>query len=268
MQVSDINGLIDLLLPSIHAAGKVIIDVHARHRGDIDFMQKGDGSPVTEADLRANALLTAALESAAPDIPIISEEDAASHATTGTALTRFFLVDPLDGTKEFLKKDGRGAFTVNVALIENGQPVFGLVFAPALNRLFIGNVPEAAATETDAFGLNGRGILPLITVRPIPETGAVAVASASHRDAETDAWLHAKGITETVSIGSSLKFCLIAAGEADVYPRFGPTMEWDTAAGQAILMAAGGSVCHPDGSPFGYGKPDFRNGAFIAKGSF
>lgn len=262
-RASDHQRLINALLPSVLAAGDVIMAVRARCKGDMGLTAKDDGSPVTEADLQANALLVAALTKAAPGIPIISEEDAASHATAAGTLSQFFLVDPLDGTKEFLKSDGKGAFTVNVALIEHKQPVLGLVFAPALNRLFVGNVGAGEATET-----KDGGRPQAISVRPKPREETIAVASASHRDAETDAWLDAQGITQTVSIGSSLKFCLIAAGEADVYPRFGPTMEWDTAAGQAVLMAAGGKVCHPDGPSFGYGKPDFRNGSFIAKGSF
>lgn len=242
--------LIEALLPAAKEAGEVIMDIHGR---GVVADVKSDGSPVTEADQAAEKIILSALKTAAPDIPVVSEEDGESH--TQSTMDRFFLVDPLDGTKEFLKKDGKGAFTVNIGLIEDGIPVMGIVYAPALDRMFTGS-QETGAQE------NGQ----MIEVRSIPKEGAVAVASASHRDAQTDAWLQDHGIERTVSIGSSLKFCLVAAGEADVYPRFGPTMEWDTAAGDAVLRAAGGSVCNPDGSPFQYAKPEYRNGAFVAKG--
>jgi 3'(2'), 5'-bisphosphate nucleotidase len=244
--------LITALIPAARAAGEKIMDIYAR---DVQADFKTDGSPVTEADEAAEAIILTALARHAPDIPVVSEENAASHAMQAPA--RFFLVDPLDGTKEFLKRDGTGAFTVNIALIEQGSPVAGIVFAPALGRMFWGVAGSGAWTDDDA-GTRA------ITLRAPPATGRVAVASASHRDADTNAWLAAQGITQTVSIGSSLKFCLVAAGEADVYPRFGPTMEWDTAAGDAVLRAAGGMTRTPEGAIFPYGKPGFRNGGFIA----
>lgn len=222
---------------------------------EADF--KADGSPVTLADQLAEAVILSALARIAPDIPVVSEENAASHSLH--APERFFLVDPLDGTREFVKRDGKGAFTVNIALIDNGVPVAGVVHAPALDRLFAGAIGHGASES------QGDGRLS-IAVRPIPGEGPVAVASSSHRDRETDDWLSAQRIREVVSIGSSLKFCLIAAGEADVYPRFGPTMEWDTAAGDAVLRAAGGEVRSPGGQLMRYGKPAYRNGAFIARG--
>lgn len=254
----------DLFLPPlIHVsrqAGAKIMDIHAR---GVQAEFKGDGSPVTEADQAAEDLILPVLKDVSPDIAIISEENAASHALA--APDRFWLVDPLDGTKEFLKSDGKGAFTVNIALIEQGVPTLGLVYAPALDRLFVGvsgvNGDAMAFTE-DA---NGRRDL---QVRDVPADGPVAVASASHRDAETDAWLSQRGITQTRSIGSSLKFCLLAAGEADVYPRFGPTMEWDTAAGDAVLRAAGGRMETVAGDPYPYGKSAYRNGPFIARGAY
>ncbi len=248
-----LQSLIDALIPVAREAGACIMAVHAK---PVDATLKGDGSPVTEADSAAEAVILAALARIAPGIPVVSEENAASHLLAPPR--RFFLVDPLDGTKEFIKRDGKGSFTVNIALIEDGVPVLGLVFAPALNRLFTG-AAGLGATED-----KGHGPRP-ITVR---RAGAmrVAVASASHRDAATDAWLSAEGINQTVSIGSSLKFCLVAAAEADVYPRFGPTMEWDTAAGDAVLRAAGGMVRLPEGGMFPYGKPGYRNGGFIARG--
>jgi 3'(2'), 5'-bisphosphate nucleotidase len=170
-------------------------------------------------------------------------------------------VDPLDGTKEFLKHDGKGSFTVNVAFIKDRSPVFGIVYAPALNRLFYAS-KSIGAFEEDKNGLKK------IKIRKSIKDCIVAVASSSHQDQETIDWLEKNHVSETISIGSSLKFCLVASGEADVYPRFGPTMEWDTAAGDAILRFAGGNVENIDGTNFKYGKKEFKNTPFIAKGDF
>lgn len=244
------EALAEHLLPVAREAGAVILDI--RKKG-ARAESKADGSPVTDADRMAEQIILPALAHVAPGVAVVSEENVQSH--TIEAPERFFLVDPLDGTKEFLKEDGKGAFTVNIALVEQGVPVFGIVYAPALGRLFHGSI-RLGAFE------NGRPV----RVRAVPSTGPVAVASASHRDEATNNWLAENGIDQTVSIGSSLKFCLLAAGEADVYPRFGPTMEWDTAAGDAVLRAAGGAVTMPDGRPFPYGKPGYRNGAFVARG--
>ncbi|MEX3009781.1 3'(2'),5'-bisphosphate nucleotidase CysQ [Hoeflea sp. TYP-13] len=216
---------------------------------------KSDGSPVTKADKAAEEIILAGLRICAPDIPIVSEESEESHRLKAPA--RFFLVDPLDGTKEFLRHDGKGSFTVNIALIENGSPVLGVVYAPALDRLFAGTVGQGASETRN-------GERKPASVRKVPQSGPVAVASRSHRDEQTDQWLKDHNIEQTVSIGSSLKFCLVACGEADIYPRFGPTMEWDTAAGHAVLLAAGGFVTTPENEAFTYGKPGFRNGPFIA----
>ncbi|MEM9278803.1 MAG: 3'(2'),5'-bisphosphate nucleotidase CysQ [Pseudomonadota bacterium] len=248
--MTDHQTLIDALVPVARQAGEAIMQIHAN---GVVADTKGDGSPVTEADRAAEKIIVSALQEVAPEIKIISEENADSHSLD--APDRFFLVDPLDGTKEFLKADSKGAFTVNIALVENRTPVMGIVYAPALNRMFTGST-QAGADE------DGKQL----EVRDVPASGAVAVASASHRDETTNQWLQDHGIQETVSIGSSLKFCLLAAAEADVYPRFGPTMEWDTAAGEAVLRAAGGRVENPDGTPFLYGKTQYRNGAFVAKG--
>lgn len=241
--------LVAIALP----AGKAIMDIYSQPP---EAELKSDGSPVTEADKAAEKIILAGLQQCAPDIPIVSEESEESHRMR--APERFFLVDPLDGTKEFLRHDGKGSFTVNIALIENGSPVLGVVYAPALDRLFVGT-SEHGASETK----NGKSTP--ISVRSSPQTGLVAVASRSHRDEQTDQWLKDHHIDQTVSIGSSLKFCLVACGEADVYPRFGTTMEWDTAAGHAVLLAAGGVVTTPENQTFTYGKPDFRNGPFVAK---
>lgn len=246
----DYQSLLDKLEPAARKAGDAIMAIHAR---GIVADTKSDGSPVTEADKAAEEIILRTLRDHAPEIAVVSEENAASHALTPPE--RFFLVDPLDGTKEFLKADGKGAFTVNIALIERNVPTMGIVYAPALGRMFCGAAGRGASENDNP-----------IFVRDIPPSGPVAVASSSHRDEATNNWLEENSIADTVSIGSSLKFCLVAAGEADVYPRFGPTMEWDTAAGDAILRAAGGSVCNPDDTRFSYGKQEYRNGAFIARG--
>ena len=238
-------------------AGQAIMKVY---NAGFSSQLKDDGSPVTLADEAAEKIILAGLKAVAPNVTIISEENAASHKLVPPS--KFFLVDPLDGTREFVKQDGKGAFTVNIALIENGEPTLGIVFAPALDRLFAGVVGEGAV-ESSASGS------PVISVRDVPpDQKAVAVASVSHRDARTNDWLEQNGPLELQTIGSSLKFCLIACGEADLYPRFNPTMEWDTAAGDAVLRAAGGSMVHPDGMPFRYGKPDYRNGPFFATGRY
>lgn len=226
---------------------------------------KADGSPLTEADLAAEAVIAAGLAAAAPGIPVVSEEDAARAAPPAGAA--FILVDPLDGTKEFLGPSGE--FTVNIALVEAGRPVCGVVYAPALGRIWQGSLGPGAAAGALAPGDDAAGIAwRPIRARPRPAK-LVAVASRSHLDPQTEAFLAALPIADRRSIGSSLKFCLVAEGEADVYPRLAPTMEWDTAAGQAVLEAAGGSVTTPEGAPFRYGKADggFRNGPFVAWGA-
>jgi len=253
---SELSLLLKDLFPVVRDAGSAIMKIY-----DAGFQpdQKSDGSPVTQADEAAEEIILEALAKIAPEIPVISEENAASHKMKPAK--RFFLVDPLDGTREFVKRDGQGAFTVNIALIEDGAPVLGVVFAPALERLFAGVVGEGAVESHN----KGSGI---IEVRPVPDSGPLAVASVSHRDQKTNQWLLENHLTNLKSIGSSLKFCLIACGEADIYPRFSPTMEWDTAAGDAILRAAGGAMVHEDGRPFSYGKQDYRNGSFFAFGTW
>jgi 3'(2'), 5'-bisphosphate nucleotidase len=248
------DGLIAALTPAVDAAGSLILDIKAKGPTSIT---KSDGSPVTIADQKAENILLAALADLCPDIPVVSEENPNSHHPF--VGQRFFLVDPLDGTKEFIKTDDNGAFTVNIGLIENGLPVMGMLYAPARNALYWGH------KGVGAFCRKANRIMP-ITVRNVPDSGAVAVASASHLDAATTNWLADHQINQTTSIGSSLKFALVASGQADVYPRFGPTMEWDTAAGDAILRAAGGMVLHPDGEIYRYGKQDYRNTPFIAYG--
>jgi 3'(2'), 5'-bisphosphate nucleotidase len=236
------------------AAGAAIMEVYSQ--GDVGARAKADDSPVTAADLAADAVICAGLAAAYPDVPIVTEERAETHAGVRGP---HFLVDPLDGTREFVER--RGDFTVNVALIEDGAPTCGVVYAPALGRLFR-TEPDGGAAEVLDDG----------TVRPIraaPADNAAlrVVASKSHRDAATDAYIARYAVAAFKSAGSSLKFCLIASGEADLYPRLGRTMEWDTAAGDAVLRAAGGACLRlEDGAPLFYGKPDRSNPHFVAHG--
>jgi len=253
---SDLLEIMSALVAPVESAGKAVMKIHA---GGIAAREKPDGSPVTDADEAAEAILLDALVNVAPAIPVVSEENAASHAMAPPDM--FFLVDPIDGTREFLRPDSKGAFTVNIGLVRDGAPLMGIVLAPARGRLFTGIVGFGAQEMSG-------GQRRAITVRTVPPTGPVAIASRSHRDSQTDAWLKRHAISQTLSTGSSLKFCLLAAGEADVYPRFGPTMEWDTAAGDAVLRAAGGRMEYPEGGVFTYGKPAYRNGAFVAYGGY
>jgi len=226
---------------------------------DFAVNAKDDASPVTEADLRAEAIILDGLRRLTPEIPIVSEEAAAGGATYDVSAGTFWLVDPLDGTKEFVKRNGE--FTVNIGLILDGVPVVGVLFAPVLDRLFAACPGHATVEE--------RGAPPRpIACRPVPEDGMVVLSSRSHRDPSTfDAFISRFKVAEQRHSGSSLKFALVAAGEADIYPRFGRTMEWDTAAGHAILNAAGGCMTLADGSPLTYGKPGFENPSVIAWGT-
>jgi 3'(2'), 5'-bisphosphate nucleotidase len=193
---------------------------------------------------------------------VVCEETESSEAPTRVG-ARFVLVDPLDGTKEFLGRNGE--FTVNIALVEEGRAVAGVVFAPAIERLFLGF--RDAGGQACAFEERGKSARrPIGVVQPHAD-GLVVVASRSHRDQATDEYLRAIRVRSFASAGSSLKFCMVAAGEADLYPRLGRTMEWDTAAGQAVLEAAGGTVLRMDGSPLVYGKPGFENPHFVARGA-
>jgi 3'(2'), 5'-bisphosphate nucleotidase len=224
---------------------------------------KEDRSPVTDADEEAEAFILAALARDFPGVPVAAEEAAAAGEACEPC-GHFLLVDPLDGTREFLKANGE--FTVNIAEVRNGIAVAGAVYAPAKARMFFGDANGAFEARQDPDAPFYASSARRIQARsPSPE-GWVAVGSRSHRDAETEAFLRQFTVRQHVSAGSSLKFCLVAAGEADIYVRAGRTMEWDTAAGHAVLNAAGGSVRRWDGTPFLYGKPGFENGAFVAKG--
>jgi len=235
------------------------------YRSEFEVHAKQDESPVTAADHAAEAIILARLKELAPGIPVVAEEQAAAgHAPQVGA--SFFLVDPLDGTKEFIQRNGD--FTVNIALIRDGVPALGVVYAPAKSRLFAGEVaPGRAFFSEQSPDESQSAARTEIHVRKLPAEGLTVVASRSHRTPETDQYLARVKVGNLVSVGSSLKFCLIAAGEADLYPRLGPTMEWDTAAGHAVLLAAGGTVLDTDGAPLRYGKPGFRNPWFIATAS-
>jgi 3'(2'), 5'-bisphosphate nucleotidase len=243
------------------SAGAKIMEIYAT---EFSANHKADLSPVTIADEQAEAIILGELKKHWPGIPVVAEE-AAAAGKIPTVAQQFFLVDPLDGTKEFVSRNGE--FTVNIALIENGLPVLGVVYAPALSRIFLGEKDHGA--QLCRLGVAdplSAAVWQSIETRALPADGATVLASRSHRDAETEAYLATLNIKKIISAGSSLKFCTIAAGEADIYPRFGRTMEWDTAAGQAVLMAAGGKVNCATGEPLVYGKTQrgFDNPAFIA----
>jgi len=225
---------------------------------------KGDGSPVTAADERAEATIRERLAAWAAPIPIVAEEATAAGAPIAIA-ERFVLVDPLDGTREFIARNGE--FTVNVALVADGAPIAGAIYAPALERLWFGGETAFACAAPIGADLPAAASWRALRVRSAPES-LVALASRSHGDPNTEAFLERLPIRERRSAGSSLKFCVIAEGEGDVYPRFAPTMEWDTAAGDAVLRAAGGVVLAVEGGPLRYGKvgAGLRNGGFVAWG--
>jgi 3'(2'), 5'-bisphosphate nucleotidase len=244
----------DAIVAIAHAAGVLIEGIRAR---GVAVRQKSDASPVTEADEAANAFIVARLAALTPDIPIIAEESVAAGIVPQVG-ERFWLVDPLDGTREFVA--GRDEYTVNIALIEARAPTLGVIDLPAKGEAYLGSVGDGA------WRIAG-GERQAIAARPLPATGPVAVASRSHGDAKTDAWLGQAGVSECVRAGSSAKFCLLARGKADLYPRFGRTMEWDIAAGHALLEAAGGSLTTLDGGDFLYAKPGFENPGFIARGA-
>ncbi|MEI9888819.1 MAG: 3'(2'),5'-bisphosphate nucleotidase CysQ [Rhizomicrobium sp.] len=246
-----------------HEAGAIIMRHYA---AGTQARRKTDHSPVTDADEEAEKHILAGLQALVPGIPVVAEEEVAAGRLPQIGM-HFFLVDPLDGTKEFINRNGE--FTVNIAEIVNGLAVRGVVYAPAKNRLFLGEIPGGAweiATTVDAMPDFARARR--IRVRPAPPGGLTAVASRSHRDKKTEEYLAAYPVKDFITAGSSLKFCLVAAGEADIYPRHGTTMEWDTAAGDAVLTAAGGRVTNLDGSAFVYGRVDagFTNPHFVARG--
>ncbi|WP_424934019.1 3'(2'),5'-bisphosphate nucleotidase CysQ [Amaricoccus macauensis] len=254
----DYTSIVSTIRKLALEAGDAILEVY--NREDFDVRAKSDDSPVTEADELADKLISAGLKAAFPEIAIVTEEQSDTH---DVAASVFFLVDPLDGTKEFVKR--RGDFTVNIALIENGVPTRGVVYAPAKDRLFYTGGDGKTVEEAGPFAKDTAGdVKPLSVSNPDP-SALVVVASKSHRDQATDDYINSYSVSEFRSAGSSLKFCLVAAGEADLYPRLGRTMEWDTAAGQAVLLGAGGKVVRfDDHTPLTYGKNIYENPFFIA----
>jgi 3'(2'), 5'-bisphosphate nucleotidase len=252
----DLQHLLAVSVDAARRAGDEIMKVYAQ---DFTIRRKDDASPVTLADEHAEVVILKALAEAAPDILAISEEHATANGLPIAAPPLFWLVDPLDGTKEFVNRNGE--FTVNIGLIENGVPILGVVHVPC------SNVTYAGAGLGTATRQKGDDAAETIAARLTPPEGVTVVHSRSHKDdAALDEYLVGKKVAGMRVSGSSVKFCLVADGEADLYPRFGPTMEWDTAAAHAVLLAAGGEVTNIDGTPFRYGKPGFRNPGFIARG--
>ena len=259
--------LASALVPAVLAAGAI----EMRHyRAGVTVEAKADQTPVTIADREAEAVLVTAIAATAPAIPIVAEE-AVSEGRLPAIGAQFFLVDPLDGTREFIEQ--RGEFTVNIALVQDGVPVFGIVYAPATEELYVtlGQRHAAMARVAPCEGLAALTDLDLapIRTRPADPSALCALASRSHSNAETEAFLRRYHIAKRTNAGSSLKFCAIARGSADIYPRLGPTMEWDTAAGHALLLAAGGAVTTLDGTPLRYGNTarGLRNPHFVAWGT-
>jgi 3'(2'), 5'-bisphosphate nucleotidase len=248
------DDLLDLVKRAAWKAADAIMEIY---RSDFAVEHKGDRSPVTLADAAAERIILDHLHQVGT--PVIAEEQADREGLPATAPERFWLVDPLDGTKEFVKRNGE--FTVNIALIEQGRPVLGVVGLPGKGLIY------AAAGPGSAHKLARDGSTRKIAARSCPQEGATVAYSRSHADmAALEAFLATRRVADRIVAGSALKFCLVAEGQADLYPRLGPTMEWDTAAGQAVLEAAGGRVERLEGGPFLYGKPGFRNPGFVALG--
>ena len=241
-------------------AGEVIMAIYSP---TLRVDAKADGSPVSEADAAAERVIKTRLKGIIPDVPVVAEESF-DPAAKNAAPQRFILVDPLDGTREFISSSHE--FTVNIALVENNTPVVGCVYAPALNQMYIAGAGAWRAEVRPGGALPKLDSMQKLATKPYPADGLRAMASRSHLDAESEALIRRLPVASYRSAGSSLKFCVIAQGDGDVYPRLAPTMEWDTAAGHAVLTAAGGCVIGRDGSPFRYGKAGFRNDGFVAWG--
>ncbi|MDP6390217.1 MAG: 3'(2'),5'-bisphosphate nucleotidase CysQ [Alphaproteobacteria bacterium] len=255
--MTDPAALLPDLVDIAKRAGAAIMEVYG-HEFEVEL--KADDSPVTEADLASEAIIAAALATLTPNIPVVAEESFAEHGGPEVGGGPFWLVDPLDGTAEFVSRNGE--FTVNIALIRDRRPVAGIVFAPTLDLTYTG------AAGLGAFRQEGAGAAQGIAARTPPADGLIVVASRRHGDTEVlDRFLADHTVAEMSNAGSSLKFCRLAEGKADLYPRFGRTMEWDTAAGQAVLDAAGGRVETAEGDPLLYAKPGFENPHFIAWGA-
>ena len=257
-ELMDYEKLVSVMRKLSLEAGDKIMQIYGQD--DFEVESKSDDSPVTAADKAADAIISDGLRAAFPDVMLVTEEQSATHDTSGKT---FLIVDPLDGTKEFIHR--RGDFTVNIALVEDGTPTRGVVYAPAKSRMFFTQADGQTVEETGTFDKDTVGALKPISVSD-PDNGALmVVASKSHRDQATDDYINKYAVKDMKSAGSSLKFCLIATGEADIYPRLGRTMEWDTAAGHAVLNGAGGAVVRfDDQTPLTYGKDGYANPFFIA----
>ncbi len=256
LQPTDALALLAGIDALARRAGALILEVYHQ---DFAVRHKADASQLTLADERAEACIVPALCALTPGVPVVAEEACAAGEVPVVG-PRFWLVDPLDGTREFVHRNDE--FTVNIALVEHGQPVLGVVHAPALDMLYAGWAPASGLRQA---WLVHKGQRRLIKGRAMPAAGCTVVASRAHGDGPLlRTWLAAHRVAGLRTAGSALKFGLLAAGAADVYPRFGRTMEWDTAAGHAVLRAAGGEVLDPQGRPLHYGKPGFDNPHFVA----
>lgn len=256
----DLEALVDPVCAIARRAGAAILPFY---RTDLDIDRKDDRTPVTEADHAADVVIVPALEALTPDIPVVSEERAASHRTDGSGGRPFWLVDPLDGTREFINR--RDEFTVNIALVAAGRPVFGVLGIPVRDVVYAGYA-TGAGSGVASRQAGARPAEP-VCARAAPADGIVVAASRSHADwDELDDFLNGENVARRIIAGSALKFALVAEGSADLYPRLGPTMEWDTAAGQAIVEAAGGTVRTLAGGPLTYGKAGWRNAGFVVRG--
>ncbi len=246
---------LDAVIAIARRAADVIMEYY---EGRIEVDEKSDGSPVTAADRAADAIIVPALRKLTPEIPVVSEESVDAGDIPDVTGGTFWLVDPLDGTKEYISRNGD--FTVNIGLIVDNVPRLGVLMTPVNGLVWAGIVGEGAFEE------DKDGHRRPIAVRTADPEALVVVASRSHRSPELEEYIAARPVKESISRGSALKFCLVARGEADLYPRTGPTMEWDTAAGHAVLLSAGGSMERFEGGEFRYGKPKFLNGWFVVRG--
>ncbi|SET50047.1 3'(2'),5'-bisphosphate nucleotidase [Marinobacter segnicrescens] len=250
------QSLLDKVLEIADAASRKVMEIY---QTDFEVQTKDDNSPITAADIASHHVIVDGLKALTPDIPILSEESANAPWDERKGWARFWLVDPIDGTKDFTNRTGE--FTVNIALIENGEPVMGVVTAPALEEAYWG-IKGQGAWKREADGSTRK--LEVVN----PPKAVRAVASKNHMNEETRTFIEQLGDHELVQAGSSLKFCRIAEGQADIYPRLGPTCEWDTGAAHAVLVAAGGKVTQLDGTPLAYGKEDVLNPYFVASGAW
>lgn len=254
----DYEKLVKVIRTLSLEAGDKIMEIYGTD--DFNIKSKSDDSPVTAADEAADKIISDGLRAEFPDVMLVTEEQATTHSAQGDT---FLIVDPLDGTKEFINR--RGDFTVNIAFVEAGTPTRGVVYAPARDRMFFTQADGQSVEETGPFAKEKVGAVTPINVAKSDNAGLMVVASKSHRDQATDDYIGKYAVRDMTSAGSSLKFCLVATGEADLYPRLGRTMEWDTAAGHAVLNGAGGAVVRfDDQTPLTYGKADFANPFFIA----